>query len=82
VKIGSAKGKGLDQKERKELGRMEDAVMKAEQAVEKAHETVSDPAVAKDPAQLEAACTALAAAEKVVEQLYARWSELEKKNAG
>jgi ATP-binding cassette subfamily F protein uup len=82
VKIGAAKGKGLDQKERKELGRMEDAVMKAEQAVEKAHETVSDPAVAKDPAKLEAACTALAAAEKVVEQLYARWSELEKKNAG
>jgi ATP-binding cassette subfamily F protein uup len=74
-------GKGVDQKERKELGRIEEAVASAEAAVASAHEAVADPAVAADAARLAAACTALAAAESEVERLYARWSELEKKAA-
>lgn len=70
-------GAKLSYKEKRELEGMEEAILKAEAAVEKLHEEV---AVKSEEAPLKL-YDDLAAAEKKVEKLYARWEELTERNA-
>jgi len=58
---------------------MEKNVLAAESRLEAAQAAVEDPAVATDPKALQERCTAMEAARKDVERLYARWAELEGK---
>jgi ATP-binding cassette subfamily F protein uup len=65
-------------KEREELAGMEDAILAAEERVGTLEATLQDPAVFKDRgAEVPALVAELDAARGKVEQLYARWHELE-----
>jgi ATP-binding cassette subfamily F protein uup len=71
--------KRLSYKEKIEWEQMESNVLAAESRLEAAQAAVEDPAVATDPKALQERCTAMEAARKEVERLYARWAELEGK---
>jgi hypothetical protein len=60
---------------------MEAAILAAEQRLAARQQAVLDPAVATDPVVLAERCQALEDARHEVEQLYARWAELEAKLA-
>ena len=64
--------------ERKEYNRMEKAIAKAEATVSKLEEQAYSPEIVSDPEQAKTKVAELAEANKKVEQLYARWEELEK----
>ena len=68
---------GLSKPERRELERMEDRIAAADAAITAAELEVN--ASGSDAPRLEKACTALAEAQATLEQLYARWAELEAK---
>jgi ABC transport system ATP-binding/permease protein len=72
-------GKRLTWKEEQELGGMEARILAAEADLEAAQQAVEDPAVATDPGALAERCRTLDVAKALVEQLYARWGELEEK---
>jgi ATP-binding cassette subfamily F protein uup len=63
--------------EQREWDGMEVAILEAEAAVAACRQTAEDPAVASDPAELQARYAALDAAQAEVDRLYARWAELE-----
>jgi ATP-binding cassette subfamily F protein uup len=67
--------------EQREWDGMEAAILEAERVVEACRRAVEDPAIVSDPAALEQRYAALEAAETAVERLYARWAELEAKQA-
>ena len=71
--------KRLSYKEKIEWEQMEANVLAAESRLAAAQAAVEDPAVATDPKALQERCTAMEAAQKEVERLYARWAELEGK---
>ncbi|HYO13151.1 MAG TPA: ABC-F family ATP-binding cassette domain-containing protein [Thermoanaerobaculia bacterium] len=71
--------KKLSYKDKLEWEAMEEKILEAEDAVAAAQAAVDDPAVATDPAELQARCAALEEARREVERLYARWAELEEK---
>ena len=71
--------KKLSYREQQEWDRMEEKVLEAEEALATAQAAVEDPAVASNPAELQARCAAMEAARVEVERLYARWAELEEK---
>ena len=71
--------KKLSYKDKLEWDAMEEKIMEAEGALATAQGAVEDPAVATNPAELQARCEALEAARGEVERLYARWAELEEK---
>ena len=56
---------------------MEGRILSAEQALEAAQAAAVDPAVQTDPRALQERLAALESAHREVEQLYARWAELE-----
>ena len=58
---------------------IEGRVAKAEEILQAKREQLDDPAIASDGPKLLAAHAQLDAAQKVVDELYARWAELEKK---
>ena len=60
---------------------MEQAILDAEGALEAAQRAADDPAIASDPAALQERYAALEAARAEVDRLYARWAELEAKQA-
>ena len=68
---------GLSKPERRELERMEDRIAAADEAITAAEAEVN--AAGADAPRLEKACTTLAEAQSQLEQLYARWAELEAK---
>jgi ATP-binding cassette subfamily F protein uup len=72
----------LSRDERRELERMGGRIQAAEAKHAECDKAVNDPAVMADARKLEAACAALAAAQREVEKLYARWEELEAKAGG
>jgi ATP-binding cassette subfamily F protein uup len=76
-----ARPKRLGYLEQREWDGMERAILDAETAVEACRRAAEDPAVASDPAALQDRYAALDAARIAVEQLYARWAELEAKQA-
>ena len=75
------KPKKLSFNEQKEYDGMEAAIAKAEGEVKACEAAVNDPAVATDHVELTKRCETLATAQRRVEQLYARWQELEDKRA-
>jgi ATP-binding cassette subfamily F protein uup len=58
---------------------VEAAILEAEAAAEACRKAAEDPAIASDPAALQARYVALEAARAEVDRLYARWAELEDK---
>jgi ATP-binding cassette subfamily F protein uup len=73
--------KKLNWNEQRELEQMEAKLLDAESLVESLQQVVSDPAVAADHVKMHEACARLHDAQQRVEQLYARWSELEAKQS-
>jgi ABC transport system ATP-binding/permease protein len=65
--------------EQREWDGMEAAILEAEAAAEACRKAAEDPAIASDPAALQARHVALEAARAEVDRLYARWAELEDK---
>jgi ABC transport system ATP-binding/permease protein len=73
------KSRRLGYLERREWDAMEDTILEAERVVDACRQAAEDPAVASDPAALQARYAALEAARAEVDRLYARWAELEAK---
>jgi len=71
--------KKLSYQEARELAAMERKIGDAEQELHAKRAALEDPAVTGDRIRLQDACTELDAAQKAVDDLYARWGELEKK---
>ena len=75
----AAARKKLSYQEARELSAMERKIGEAEQELHAKRAALEDPAVTGNRIRLQEACTELDAAQKAVDHLYARWSELEKK---
>ena len=73
--------KKLSYLEAREYASIEERVAAAEQVLETKRTTAEDPAIASDSARLMSAHAELEEAQKEVDELYARWAELEKKQA-
>jgi ABC transport system ATP-binding/permease protein len=71
----------LAYREQREWEGMERAILDAESALESCQRAVADPAIASDAAALHERYAALEAARAEVDRLYARWAELEAKQA-
>ena len=78
IPAGPAKKK-LSYKEERELESMERRIAEAEQLLHERQAALQDTAIMSDGPRLHAASMALDAARKAVDELYARWGELEKK---
>lgn len=77
----SAKRK-LSYLEVRELDTIEERIREADENIEKKRAALEDPSVTSDPPRLRVACVELDEAQSALDQLYARWGELEKKKAG
>jgi ATP-binding cassette subfamily F protein uup len=75
------RGKRLSYREQREWDGMEAAIHAAETAVEMARVAAEDPAIASDPGALRERYAALETARAEVDRLYARWAELEARQA-
>ena len=73
--------KRLTWAEQREWDGMEGAILEAERALDACREAVDDRAIASDAAALQERHAALEAARAEVDRLYARWAELEAKQA-
>jgi ATP-binding cassette subfamily F protein uup len=71
--------KKLSYKENRELETIEQRVADAEREMQAKHEALLDPAIMSDGARLHAASLELEAAQRAIDELYARWVELEQK---
>lgn len=68
-------------KDKFELEQMEASILAAEKKVTDLERSMEDPAVISDPEELARICTDLQTAHDLVEELYARWEELEELKA-
>src|SRR5499426_3474506 len=75
------RAKRLGYLEQREWAGMEQAILEAERAVDACQREVDDPAIVSYPAALQQRYAALEAARADVDRLYARWAELEAKQA-
>lgn len=75
------KRKGLTYREQKEWDTIEQKIAKAEAAVAACQAAADDPAIVADAEALRTRYAALEATQAIVEQLYARWAELEARRA-
>jgi ATP-binding cassette subfamily F protein uup len=66
--------------EAREFATIEDRVTAAEELVARERAVVEDPAVATNAVQLQAALLAMEQAQQLLDDLYARWAELEAKS--
>jgi ATP-binding cassette subfamily F protein uup len=73
--------KRLGYREQREWEGMEQTILGAERVVEACQREVDDPAIVSDPVALQERYAALEAARAAVDRLYARWAELEAKQA-
>ena len=73
--------KRLGYREQREWDGMEQKFLDAERAVEACQRDVDDPAIVSDPTALQQRYAALEAARADVDRLYARWAELDAKQA-
>jgi ATP-binding cassette subfamily F protein uup len=71
--------KKLSYKETRELETIEQRIADAERELQVRHDALLDPAVVSDPLQLRMLSVEMEAAQKAIENLYARWAELEAK---
>lgn len=78
----AGRSKGLSFKEKKELETMEQEIQATEERVETLQQGMSDPAILNDHVRMQEQCRLLDEAHARVEQLYARWQELEQKQSG
>jgi ATP-binding cassette subfamily F protein uup len=78
---GRPRAKRLGYLEQREWDRMEAAILEAETVAEACRREAEDPRIASDPAALQARYAALEAARAEVDRLYARWAELDAKQA-
>ena len=77
----ASKRKGLSFREQQEWGKIEQKILEAEEAVACCQAAMDDPAIVSDATALHARCALLGKARAEVEQLYARWAELDAKQA-
>jgi ABC transport system ATP-binding/permease protein len=71
--------KKLSYKETRELETIEQRIADAEKVLQAKHDILQDVAIMSDGARLYAASLEMDAAQKTIDQLYARWVELEQK---
>ncbi len=71
------KSRKLSYKEQREWDAMEENIAQAERQLTACQQTLTNPAIAADAAQLHDACTAVDAAQKIVDHYYQRWGALE-----
>jgi ATP-binding cassette subfamily F protein uup len=71
--------KKLSYMEAREYATLEERISQAEQALRAAREAAEDPAISSDAPRLLTAHQELEQAQKLVDELYARWAELEAK---
>ncbi len=76
---GASRPRRLGYREQREWDDMESRILEAEERLEACRLAAADPAVAADHKSLGERLEALAAAQSAVEELYARWAELEAK---
>jgi ABC transport system ATP-binding/permease protein len=76
----AATKKKLSYLEAREFAAMEKKIGEAEQELNVLRTTLGDPAVMSDAARLQVTCTQIEEAHQKVEELYARWAELEEKH--
>jgi ATP-binding cassette subfamily F protein uup len=77
----AAAKKKLSYTEAREFAAIEGRIHEAEQMLHTRRAALEDPAVTRDRMSLQNACTQLDEAQKSVDALYARWAELEQKQA-
>ena len=75
------RAKRLGYLEQREWSGMEQAILDAERTLERCRDAAEDPAIASDPGALQERLAAVEAARAEVDRLYARWAELEAKQA-
>jgi ABC-type multidrug transport system ATPase subunit len=80
-KPGPTGVKRLSYSERREWEQMESMILDTEQALEACHRATHDPSIAADALVLQQRYEALRSAQEQVDRLYARWAELEEKQA-
>lgn len=73
------KSKRLSYQEQREFDQMEATLHQAEERLEKARQSVEDPAIAADAGELQKRYAGLSDVQHEVDRLYARWAELESK---
>jgi ATP-binding cassette subfamily F protein uup len=78
VPVSPAKKK-LTYKEAREFESIEQRIADAEKELQAKHDALLDPAVMSDGARLHALSLELESAQKAIDDLYARWAELEQK---
>jgi ATP-binding cassette subfamily F protein uup len=71
--------KKLSYKEQRELETMEERIADAEKELQTKHDLLLDPQVMADSVRLREVSLELEASQNVIDTLYARWAELEKK---
>ncbi len=76
---GASSKKKLSYKEARELETMEQRIADAEKGLQAKHDLLLDPAVMSDAPRLRELSLELAAAQEAIDEMYARWGELEKK---
>ena len=76
------KSKKLSFRDQQEYGTIEQRVLEAEALLDRCRAKTEDPSIVSNHAQIQEAYEALKVAEQHVEQLYARWAELEAKHSG
>jgi len=81
-KRGPTGKKKLSYLEAREFAGIEDRVTAAEEQLARERSVVEDPAVATDAVRLQEALQAMEHAQSLLDELYARWAELEAKNVG
>jgi ATP-binding cassette subfamily F protein uup len=79
--LRAAAKKKLSYTEAREFAAIEGRIHEAEQMLHTKRAALEDPAVTSDRMSLQNACTQLDEAQKSVDALYARWAELEQKQA-
>ncbi len=77
--VGLSVTKKLSYKDALELGTIEERVAEAEQALDARRAALEEPAVVSDHVALKETCLQIDLAQKAVDDLYARWAELEAK---
>jgi ATP-binding cassette subfamily F protein uup len=71
--------KKLSYIEGRELATIEERLAEAERQLDAKRAALEDPAITSDPALLREACAELEEAQNTIDNLYARWAELEEK---
>jgi ATP-binding cassette subfamily F protein uup len=75
------RSKRLGYRDQREWDGMEQTILHSEETLKSCQRAVEDPAIASDPVALQARYAALEAARAEVDRLYARWAELEARQA-